>query len=641
MLARFKVIKNRSSLLFLNLFAALFFMAILRFFLWQNNSHLFSELTSYQLILGLLDGSRFDLSILLLLTGILFLLNLLTLLWRFPCFLINFLFIILFSLFFPLLIADYFFFLESHFHLTNQLFLIGDDWQFIFEMASQYWWALLLYFILMVGWIIGFTVVFKNTANRTTDGNTKKSWHYNFFVLFATLAMLYFGINGKFGIKIDRMISTSDAFSQGSVAYGNLVLNGGFTTFQVWRESRKKDRSKHFSSEEARRLAHSYLATPDRKQHSNYPLVFVQHGFHSPAMPSNSNVMIIMLESWSSKFIGSFSESGSQLAITPHFDGLAAKSLRFSNIYPNGSMSLFGASAILTSIPPFSRLPILGKGAEVYQLMRPGELFRKNGYHTFAAQSAIRVSFRLNSIAKYLGFIDYFGKEDFDKLYSLESPTNGWDGETFNFLKKYLPTLDKPFFGFIFTGTTHIPYQVPDDSFKRFAHHDRELSGFYNTLIYSDQMLGEFMQWCEKQKWFDKTLFVFVADHTLDRSVLGLEAKIPLLFYAPKWIAAGQNDVLGSQIDIMPTIFSLLRMKLPYVGVGADLFDPQFVRVVLSESSSRANLIYPDGTYLSHDLKKKVFSTIGDDAREKAAEERLLSVEQLLLESVESNILYP
>lgn len=638
------MIKYRPNLLFLNLFFALFLMSALRFFLWLTNHQVFSELTLFQTVIAFPDGLRFDLSILLLLTGFLFLLNLLPIPGRAYHLFLNLLFVLLFGCFFTLLIADYFFFKEAHFHIGNQLFLIADDWRFILDMAIyQYSWPLILYSFLLVLWFAVLVYLSRHFTNSWLFSGFSKLKRAlgHLFLILATASLLYFGINGKFGLKIDRMISTSDAFGQGSMAYGNLVLNGGFTTFQVWRESRKKDRTKHFSSEESLRLASSYLASPSRQQLVTHPLAFTHHQFHAPLMPANSNVLIIMLESWSSKFVGSFSKSGEQLAITPFFDRLASRSLRFTNIYPNGSMSLFGASAILTSVPPFSRLPILGKGAEVYQFMRPGDIFRKAGYHTFAAQSAIRVSFRLNSIAKYLGFIDYFGKEDFEKLYSLESPTNGWDGETFHFLKKYLGTIAKPFFGFTFTGTTHIPYQVPDQSFMRFPHDARELNGFYNTMTYSDQMLGEFMQWCEKQQWFDQTLFVFVADHTLDRSVLGEEAKIPLMFFAPQWIKPGQNNVLGSQIDIMPTIFSLLRLKIPYLGVGADLFDPHFSRVVMSESSSRMNLINPDGTYLSHDLKNTVYSTMGDQAQQRQAEERLLSTEQLLLESVEKNRIYP
>lgn len=622
-------------LIYFHLIVALFLMTVIRLFLLLQNGFYFMSLQWSQILFSIVDGIRFDLSILLIFCGVFLLLSLVPLANRRYYLALQIFFVSFFQPLLLLLLADLAFFKESKFHITNQLLIIGDDLIFIFELAFKHYWGYLLL------WFFGYIVwIWLSILGSRQLCYSRQGKGYALSLLF-TLLLLYFGINGKIGFKIDRMISTSDAFSGGSVVSGNLVLNGGFTSFQVIRDMRKKNKTRTVSRDEARNIAIEYLNHPSLKADTEYPLAFSFRTYNSPYKFSHRpNILIIMLESWSSKYIDSFSRANHKLSITPHFDKLASNGLKFNNFYPNGSMSLYGASAILTSLPPFSRMPVLGKGAEVYNLMRVGDIFNKMGYRTFVAQSSIRVSFRLNSIANYLGFSQYFGKEDYPRIYGEESPTNGWDGETFSFLKTFLPQQSKPFFGFIFTGTTHIPYQVPDPKFLKYPHDDRELNGFYNTLFYADAMLGEFMQWSQQQDWFDDTIFVFVADHTLDRSVSGEESKIPLLLYAPKYIPVGESNVLGSQIDIIPTLFDLLHLNAPYYGVGRSLFLPG-EKVVFNESSQRLGIITEHGESLLHDRMSKIDSNFSNNERQEHYQQLLLGIEQFLIDTIERNRIAP
>lgn len=615
------------------LFIALGILTVLRLALLIQNYSYFSVLSLSQIILAFAHGLRFDLSILGIFCGIplLFL--------SFPVFAKSYrlvfggLAILLLQPVIILTISDLLFFKESSFHIGNQLLLIADDLPFLWEMIGEYWVYLALYILLITA-----TAYLLVLSCRSIQRYPR--WQ-SLPVFLIVCGILFFGINGKIGIKIDRMISTSDAFSGGTIPFGNLVLNGAFSSFQVVKEKRWKNKTRFFSSDEAIHKAKEALVYPGLESvSSEYPLSFIQHKHYAPKLPSNSNILIIMLESWSAKYIDSFASSDAKKwGVTPFFDQLAAQGIRFTNFYPNGSMSLYGASSILTSLPPMPRLPALGKGIEVYNLFRPADLFSRKNYQTFAAQSAIRVSFRLDTIAKYLGFSDYFGKEDYPRLYALESPTNGWDGETFSFLKGHLEKSSKPFFGFIFSGTTHIPYYVPDSKFEKFDPSPKGETGFLNTLFYADAMLGEFMKWSETQEWFENTLFVFVADHTLNRSVVGEEAKIPLLFYSPKWLKSREVKTLGSQVDIMPSILDLIGSSEPYAGIGRSLFSPGD-KMVINETSRRMGIIAPSGEYLQHDLKQLVNSTFKDQVMRDHYSEVLLAIEQSFLETIESNSLY-
>ena len=96
------------------------------------------------------------------------------------------------------------------------------------------------------------------------------------------------------------------------------------------------------------------------------------------------------------------------------------------------------------------------------------------------------------------------------------------------------------------------------------------------------------MKTCEKQVWFDNTIFVFIADHGTP-----LDAKYdislnyfhtPLIFYAPGMIKS--NDVIsdiGSQIDVFPTLMGLI--KQPYINntLGIDLLKEKRKYAILND----------------------------------------------------------
>ncbi len=610
---------------------ALFIMAIARCLIFAFNYQYFSPLDLSSTIIAFLDGVRFDFSTLLLYTAVPTLLLTLPIykkFWYYPLALLN---IVLFLSLFMLIASDIAFFNESHYHIGNHLLIIGSDLSFVVQTAiSEYFYYIIATILLAIFMIRKMIRIWKDG-----DHFIAQPW-YTFFPKFIILGIIiFYGVNGKVGIKIDRMISTSDAFSGGSIEYGNLVLNGGFTTFQVIKEKRWKNKTKHFNSDEAISVVQESL-----KQNGvsfidkDFPLLRKRDSFQSFfPVDKKMNLMIIMLESWSSEYIDFF--SGKKAGNTPHFDQIAKNGISFNNFYPNGTMSLYGISSILTSLPPTPRVPALGKGLEVYNLMRPGAIFNKRGYETIAAQSSIRVSFRFNTIAKYLGFNEYYGKEDYPRVHKLESPSNGWDDEMYSFLLKRFEEVKVPFFSFIFTGTTHIPYMVPDDKFKIHPHGPKDMNGFYNTLYFSDQKLGEFIDTLRTKSWFDDTLFVFVADHTLKRETYGNNAKIPFVLYAPKYLKPKVIDTLGSQVDIIPTIFDLLHIDAPYSGVGKSMFLKGDDPFVLSERSRRVGILNKHGV-LQHDINKRISNSM-PDTFSLSSEKELLSAEQVIWEAIEAN----
>ncbi|MCK5883645.1 MAG: sulfatase-like hydrolase/transferase [Bacteriovoracaceae bacterium] len=610
---------------------ALLVLTCVRLWLYIQNFSYFSDLGILNTLLAFFDGIRFDFSTLLIYTGlpsILLAFPIFKRIWYYPLAFIN---ILMFVGLLFLLSSDLAFFSESQYHIGNHLLIVGSDLSFIIETALTHY----LHFMFLIS-VIG-VYMFRRMIRIWGEGDNflRPRW-YTFFPKFLILAtIIFFGVNGKISKKMDRMISTSDAFSAGSIEYGNLVLNGGFTTFQVVKEKRWKNKTVHLDQQLARDLVKKVLSRPGTEfVDPLYPMLRKQTEFLNYFPKEKKiNVMMILLESWSSEYIDFF--SGKSTGDTPNFDKIASGGVSFTNFYPNGTMSLYGISSILTSLPPSPRVPALGKGLEVYNLMRPGSIFKKRGYYTFAAQSSIRVSFRFNTIAKYLGFSDYYGKEDYPRKHDMESPSNGWDDEMYDYLLGKYEKMTTPFFSFVFTGTTHIPYLVPEKKYEKYPHNPKTMDGFHNTLTFADSKLGEYMDSLKKFSWYDDTLFVFVADHTLHRATYGKVAKIPLVLYSPKYLMPQKLNTLGSQVDIIPTLFHMLHVDTPYSGIGKSLFGERINPVVMSERSRRVGLLSADGV-MEHDIVKRISNSVSEDKSE-SYEQILLALEQIIWSSVEAN----
>lgn len=101
------------------------------------------------------------------------------------------------------------------------------------------------------------------------------------------------------------------------------------------------------------------------------------------------------------------------------------------------------------------------------------------------------------------------------------------------------------------------------------------------------------MRKAKQEPWFERTLFIFAADHTLgykelDQGDGALEKHhIPLLLYAPSLISPRTDTRIASQNDIFPTVVDLLGWSEPFASLGQSLFDtPTFPHAFVRQGST-------------------------------------------------------
>jgi phosphoglycerol transferase MdoB-like AlkP superfamily enzyme len=608
------VYKKIALFLFITLFV--FFLSRLGLLLIYRDT--FSSCTASSILLSFLDGFRFDLSILLTVT----LLPLVMMtqpikpyqgfrFWGWVFYTVS----LLCSL---VLTSDLIYFDFVKRHIGREIFVLGNDWSFIFQITFRSFRIPLVLFIVFS--CLLFFLWKKILAVPLLEvKKTAVKWLLFLIILFA-------GIRGSYSGKSINII---DAFCSGDTMQGNLTLNGLFSLC-------------HSSSETKQKNPHFYSKTEVQEilqlKPDEYPMTA-----SLAASQSHPNVVFVLMESWSFKYVDSF--SGSHYGVTPCFDSLAGEGKKYLQFYSAGQRSLEGIQTTLTGIPVLPGIPYLGYGLETMKFSHLGELAKKNGYQTLFVQSFRRRSYRMDSIAHTLGFNEYYGMEDIPLILDYPDPgasQYGWDYETWQFLKKKLDAASGPFFAYFCTGATHGPYPLAGKQFEKYPHTPNGEGGFLNSLYYADWSLGEFMKAARSSKWFTNTIFIFTADHPLGSfqgSSLLDKFHIPLLIYAPGLLKPETINTVGSHLDIMPTILDFLGVSDEFSAAGESLLQKKRDWIFMTEGDLVA--VLTNQGYLKHSLKNRLetgsFKGKMPDTYFDTLEKKLLAFVQLSYELIQNN----
>jgi phosphoglycerol transferase MdoB-like AlkP superfamily enzyme len=128
-----------------------------------------------------------------------------------------------------------------------------------------------------------------------------------------------------------------------------------------------------------------------------------------------------------------------------------------------------------------------------------------------------------------------------------------------------------PFFFHVMTTSNHRPFTYPEGRIDL----PSGKAGRRGAVKYTDWAIGDLLARARQHPWFDDTVFVIVADHcasSAGRSALPLEGyHIPMWIYSPKHVRPRAVDTVASQIDIAPTLLSLLGMSYTSSAFGRDI----------------------------------------------------------------------
>lgn len=295
------------------------------------------------------------------------------------------------------------------------------------------------------------------------------------------------------------------------------------------------------------------------------------------------NVIFICVESLSAKFLGSF---GNTENITPTLDSLANHSLFFTNLFATGTRTVRGMEAITLSIPPTPGRSIV-KRKNNQHLFTIGEVFKQKGYER---------NFFYGGDGYFDNMNSYFGGNGFNIVdrgrgFLLDASItttrtniedeevtfeNAWgiaDGDIYNKVIKVADeahSAGKPFFDFVMTTSNHRPYTYPEGKIDIPSG-----SGRSGAVKYTDYAIGEFLKKAQTKEWYKNTIIIIMADHcasSAGRQELDVKNyHIPGLMLNLPNTPPQRVDKMASQIDIFPTLFSLLDWNYNTNLYGIDI----------------------------------------------------------------------
>ncbi len=314
------------------------------------------------------------------------------------------------------------------------------------------------------------------------------------------------------------------------------------------------------------------------------------------------NIVIVMEESLGSEFSKLFDGARD---LTPNLDRIAQKGLWFSNAYSSGTRTVRGLEAITASFPPTPAESIVRRpGNENVATL--GKVLRSAGYSTSFLYGGRGYFDNMNAFFSGNGYevIDQtqISRVRFQNIWGVS------DEDLFDKAIEHFDELaarDKPFLAQIMTTSNHKPFTfrsgvpgVPPTGGGREA-----------GVRYADFALGYFLQQARRHAWFERTIFVVVADHgarVYGRVEIPLKTyEIPLIMWSPGHIAPRRVDTLTGQIDIAPTLLGLLGMQYTAPFFGQDVLAPSAAPRIALFNHNFDVALYRDGQLAVLGLQKQ------------------------------------
>jgi len=300
------------------------------------------------------------------------------------------------------------------------------------------------------------------------------------------------------------------------------------------------------------------------------------------------NVVMVVLESFSAEFMGKF---GNGQKLTPVLDSLADQSLLFTNMYATGTRTVRGMEALSLAVPPTPGNSIVRRKNNE-ELTTIGSIFRTKGYRT---------TFFYGGDGYFDNMNQYFGSNGFnivdrgrnlsigdnykttrtiltDKQVSFENAWGICDEDLFAAVIRDADTgfaSKQPFYNFVMTTSNHRPFTYPKNKIDIPSGTGRE-----GAVKYTDYAIGRFLALAKTKPWYANTVFIFVADHcagSAGKNEIDIaKYHIPALVFNMSGAVPARIDKMCSQIDLYPTLFSLLNWSYVNNNYGKNILDKKY-----------------------------------------------------------------
>lgn len=410
--------------------------------------------------------------------------------------------------------------------------------------------------------------------------NERRSSNYQpvfSIILFIILVIGIFGRVGQYPLR------WSDAFVFGDEFKSSVSLNpvqSFFSTLEFRNSTYDIKKVQQYYP-----LMASYLQV----QHpDSIKLNYVRNFDFTDSNNSKPNVVVVICESFSAY---KSSMWGNPLNTTPYFNELCKQGVFFDHCFTPAYGTARGVWATVTGTPDVESPNTASRNpAAVDQHSIINDL---QGYKKFYFLGGS------TSWANIRGLLtnNITGLNLFEEGSYKAKAVDVWgisDKHLFLEANAVLKQQSSPFFAVIQTSDNHRPYTIPAEDLTEFKKTEYTVDtlkkyGFtsndeLNAFRYTDFCYQKFIETAKKEKYFNNTIFVFVGDHGIRGDAANMFPKswtteglttqhVPLLFYSPFLLRPERSNKTCSQIDILPTVASFLKVNYHNSTLGRNLFD--------------------------------------------------------------------
>ncbi|TKB48391.1 LTA synthase family protein [Ferrimonas sediminicola] len=281
------------------------------------------------------------------------------------------------------------------------------------------------------------------------------------------------------------------------------------------------------------------------------------------------NLVILLQESLGARYVGALGG----LPLTPNLDTLIAQGWSFNRLYATGTRSVRGIEAVTTGFSPTPTRAVVKLSDSQRNFFSIADLLRSHGYHTQFIYGGESHFDNMKSFFLGNGFVDMQDRPTFGSL-AFEGAWGASDEDLYVKAHRQFSQLHRqgqPFFSLVFTSSNHSPFDYPKGRIEPYNQPDQTRE---NAAKYSDWALGQFMAKARASDYWKDTLFLVVADHDSrtygDKLVPINHFRIPAVIVG-EGIAPRQDDRLASQMDLAPTLMSLIGISDQHPMIGHDL----------------------------------------------------------------------
>lgn len=401
----------------------------------------------------------------------------------------------------------------------------------------------------------------KKYRNQEEQIETGFNWIHKSVTTLISLTILFFGIRGQ--IRFDYMpIGIKNAYFCDNSFLNQLGLNPVFTFV----ESINQKEIDLIEINKAYSEVSKALDIPSNENHD-----IARRAACNTDSTKKMNVVLILMESMSANQMGIY---GNPNNLTPFLDSLCQQSLFYPNTFSAGEHTFNGIFSTLYAFPAqLDKNPMINVLTANQKFTGLPVTLQQNGYSTLFMCTNNKDFDNLGSFLTSNGIQEIVSEENYPK----ERIVSGW-GIADDYLYEAgirkinrLSQKQTPFFATFLSISTHSPFIIPSGLPVKFTAEKKE----DRIYQYADWSLRKFFEMAKTQPWFNKTVFVLVADHgqVFDRTYdLPLSYHhIPLIIYSPKHLTPQIDTRFALQMDVFPTIMGILNLPYTNKTLGIDL----------------------------------------------------------------------